>query len=109
MNETVYELEGSLLEACSCGVLCPCWIGADPDGGSCESFNAYQFDAGTIRGVDVSGLAYVMVCHIPGNVLTPASWKVVGSSTSAPRTSSSTPSSTPTRASSAARWPTWPG
>ena len=53
MTETVYELEGSLLEACSCGVLCPCWIGADPDEGSCSSFNAYKFDAGTIRGVDV--------------------------------------------------------
>lgn len=78
MTETVYELEGSLLEACSCGVLCPCWIGADPDEGSCSSFNAYKFDAGTIRGVDVSGLAYVAVCLIPGNVLTPASWKVVG-------------------------------
>jgi hypothetical protein len=22
----VYELEGTLLEACSCGILCPCWI-----------------------------------------------------------------------------------
>ena len=27
----VYDLEGTLLEACSCGVLCPCWVGADPD------------------------------------------------------------------------------
>lgn len=78
MTETVYDLEGSLLEACSCGVLCPCWVGADPDDGICSSFNAYKFDNGTIQGVDVSGLAYVAVCIIPGNVLTPASWKVVG-------------------------------
>lgn len=73
----VYDLEGTLLEACSCGTLCPCWIGEDPDGGSCDAFNAYHFDAGTIRGVDVSGLSVVNVVHIPGNVLAPGSWRIV--------------------------------
>ena len=76
-NGTGYELEGTLLEACSCGVLCPCWIGEDPDHGTCESINAYRFDSGTIAGVDVSGLAVVNVCLIPGNVLTPGSWPIV--------------------------------
>jgi len=70
--ETVaYEVEGSLLEACSCNVLCPCWIGEDPDHGTCDSINAYQLDSGTIRGVDVGGLSFVNVCQIPGNVLSP--------------------------------------
>jgi hypothetical protein len=32
-NGAGYELEGSLLEVCTCNVLCPCWIGEDPDGG----------------------------------------------------------------------------
>jgi hypothetical protein len=64
-----YQLEGSLLEACSCEVLCPCWIGEDPDHGTCEAFNAYHLDSGTIRGVDVSGLSFVTVHRIPGNVL----------------------------------------
>jgi hypothetical protein len=73
----VYELTGTLLEACSCGVLCPCWIGEDPDEGECFSFNAYHLDAGQIGGVDVSGLNLVEVCHIPGNVLAPGSWRVV--------------------------------
>jgi hypothetical protein len=75
-TQTGYELKGTLLEACSCGVLCPCWIGQDPDNGTCESINAYRFDSGTIAGVDVSGLAIVNVCIIPGNVLTPGSWRV---------------------------------
>ena len=75
-SEVVYQLEGTLLEVCSCGVLCPCWIGEDPDLGSCDSVNAYHFASGTIRGVDVSGLTYVQVNRIPGNVLTPKSWKV---------------------------------
>jgi hypothetical protein len=73
----VYRLEGTLLEACSCNVLCPCWIGEDPDGGSCDAFNAYHFDAGEIDGVDVGGLNIVNVVHIPGNVLTPGSWRLM--------------------------------
>lgn len=72
-----YELEGTLLEACSCKVLCPCWIGEDPDGGSCSAVNAYHFDRGTISGIDVSGLNVVRVVLIPGNVLTPNSWTQV--------------------------------
>jgi hypothetical protein len=72
-----YDLTGTLLEACSCGVLCPCWVGADPDGGSCDAFNAYHFNEGVIRGVDVGGLSLVNVVQIPGNVLAPGSWKVV--------------------------------
>lgn len=74
--ELAYDLEGTLLEACSCGVLCPCWIGEDPDLGDCSGFIAYHFDSGTIRGVDVSGRSVVNVMHIPGNVLTPGSWRV---------------------------------
>ncbi len=64
-----YQLEGSLLEVCSCDVLCPCWIGEDPDQGTCQSVVAYHLDKGTIRGVDVSGLTLVSVVHIPGNIL----------------------------------------
>jgi hypothetical protein len=72
-----YKVEGTLLEACSCRTLCRCWIGEDPDGGACDSFLAYHIDKGEISGVDVSGLNYVQVVKIPGNVLTPHSWKRV--------------------------------
>jgi hypothetical protein len=71
-----YQLEGSLLEVCSCDVLCPCWIGEDPDLGTCNAVVAYHFDKGTIRGVDVSGLSLVGVAHIPGNVLE-GNWREV--------------------------------
>jgi len=64
-----YQLEGTLLEVCSCDVLCPCWIGEDPDQGTCDSIVAYHLDKGAIRGVDVSGLALVSAVNIPGNVL----------------------------------------
>ena len=72
-----YDLEGTLLEACSCAVLCPCWIGEDPDEGSCHGFIAYHFDRGTIRGVDVGGLSFAFVLEIPRNVLEPGSWRIV--------------------------------
>jgi hypothetical protein len=71
-----YQFEGSLLEACSCEVLCPCWIGEDPDHGTCQSFVAYHFDRGSIRGIDVSGLSLVTVNDIPGNVLA-GNWRTV--------------------------------
>jgi hypothetical protein len=75
-KEYVYELVGTLLEVCTCGVLCPCWVGEDPDGGTCLSVNAYHFDEGSIRGVDVTGRSLAVVCDIPGNVLNPGTWKV---------------------------------
>jgi hypothetical protein len=64
-----YRLEGSLLEVCTCNVLCPCWIGEDPDTGTCDSALAYHFEQGTIDGVDVSRLTLGVMAHIPGNVL----------------------------------------
>jgi hypothetical protein len=68
-TKVAYDLEGSLLEACDCGTLCPCWIGEDPDGGTCQAVVAYHFDRGEIVGVDVGGLSFVGVAFIPGNIL----------------------------------------
>jgi hypothetical protein len=36
---------------------------------------AWHIDKGEIEGVDVAGLTFALSVHIPGNVLTPASWK----------------------------------
>ena len=70
-----YDVEGSLLEACSCGAPCPCWIGEDPHGGKCDAFLAYRIDRGAIRGVDVAGIGFALVVQIPGNVLK-GNWKI---------------------------------
>ncbi len=77
VKSSIYTLQGTLLEACSCDVLCPCWIGENPDNGTCDAFVAYHFDRGEIAGVDVSGLSMIFLSKIPGNVLTPKSWKVI--------------------------------
>lgn len=71
-----YELEGSLLEVCNCNVLCPCWIGEDPDNGTCDGIVGYHVDRGTVDGVDVSGRSFVLLAHIPGNVLK-GNWRAV--------------------------------
>ena len=75
-TQKTYVLDGTLLEACSCGGPCPCWVGDDPDDGRCDSVNAYHIDRGQVGGVDVSSLSFVQVNQIPGNVLA-GNWRAV--------------------------------
>lgn len=71
-----YSLEGTLLEVCTCNILCPCWVGEDPDGdGTCDSVMAWHVDQGTVNGTGVSGRTVAVATHIPGNVLK-GNWKV---------------------------------
>ena len=39
-----YQLEGRLLEVCTCNTLCPCWVGDDPDYGTCDGVLSWQID-----------------------------------------------------------------
>jgi hypothetical protein len=64
-----YHLEGRLLEVCNCNVLCPCWIGEDPDNGTCDTIVAWRIDKGMVDGVDVGGNTIAAVAHVPGNIL----------------------------------------
>ncbi len=70
-----YHLEGRLLEVCDCRVLCPCWIGEDPDNGTCDTIVAYHFDKGAIDDVDVTGRTIAIVAHLPGNILK-GNWRI---------------------------------
>lgn len=71
-----YMLEGKLLEVCTCNTLCPCWVGEDPDGGTCDGTLCWHFERGTIDGVNVSGLTFGVLAHIPGNILK-GNWRIV--------------------------------
>lgn len=64
-----YHLEGRLLEVCNCRVLCPCWIGEDPDFGTCDTIIAWHFDKGTVNNVDIAGSTLALIAHVPGNIL----------------------------------------
>ncbi len=70
-----YKLEGTILEVCTCNILCPCWVGEDPDNPTCDSIFAYHIDKGSVNGTDVSGRTLGLFVHIPGNVLK-GNWKV---------------------------------
>jgi hypothetical protein len=70
-----YKLKGKLLEVCDCNVLCPCWIGENPDHGTCDTIVAYNIEEGSIDGINVSGLSLALAGHIPGNILQ-GNWKV---------------------------------
>ena len=71
-----YALEGKLLEVCTCNVLCPCWVGEDPDGGTCDGVLSWHVDRGSVNGTDVSGRTLTILTHIPGNILA-GNWRVV--------------------------------
>ncbi|MGH9174102.1 MAG: DUF1326 domain-containing protein [Vicinamibacterales bacterium] len=71
-----YQIDGRILEVCDCGVLCPCWVGEDPDNGACDAIVAWKVDKGTIDGVDVSGHVLALAGHIPGNILQ-GNWKAL--------------------------------
>lgn len=71
-----YELEGQLLEVCTCNTLCPCWVGEDPDGGICEGVLSWHVVKGSVNGTDVSGRTLSLLAHIPGNILE-GNWRVV--------------------------------
>ena len=72
-----YEIEGRLLEVCTCNVLCPCWVGEDPDYKTCDTAIAWGIEKGSIEGVNVDGLTMAVSAHIPKNILIPKSWKAV--------------------------------
>ena len=72
-----YELEGQLLEVCTCKILCPCWVGENPDGdGTCDSIISWHIDKGHINGVNVAKLTIATLNHILGNVLK-GNWRVI--------------------------------
>ncbi|MFQ6016806.1 MAG: DUF1326 domain-containing protein [Kiloniellaceae bacterium] len=71
-----YTLEGELLEVCTCKTLCPCWIGEDPDFGTCDGTMAWHVEKGKVDGVDVSGLTIAVLAHIPGNILE-GNWRAI--------------------------------
>lgn len=71
-----YQLEGALLEVCTCKILCPCWVGEDPDGGTCDGVLSWHVETGSVNGTDVSGRTITILTHIPGNILA-GNWRVV--------------------------------
>lgn len=71
-----YQVEGKLLEVCTCNVICPCWVGENADGGTCDGSLTWHIEKGNVNGVDVSGLTIAVLAHVPGNILK-GNWRAV--------------------------------
>lgn len=69
-----YELQGRMLEVCSCETICPCFIAETPDGGSCDVAVAWRIDRGAVEGTDLAGRTIAVLGHIPGKPLE-GSWR----------------------------------
>jgi hypothetical protein len=56
-----WQLTGQIHEACSCKLLCPCWLGPEiePDQGWCGGMILFDIEQGHADGVDLSGWALV--------------------------------------------------
>ena len=60
-----YQLEGRLLEICSCETICPCFVNETPDKGACDVTVAWHIDKGEIEGVNVADRTIAVIAHIP--------------------------------------------
>lgn len=66
-REAPYQVRGFFYEACDCYTICPCWTGGNPDEGQCTGVFTWDIEAGTIDGVDVTGLRTASVSYHTGN------------------------------------------
>ncbi len=53
-----WEAAGTLFEACSCSVPCPCNFGQEPTRGTCHTVYAYRLKTGRYGSVTLDGLAF---------------------------------------------------
>jgi hypothetical protein len=61
-----YELEGRMVEVCTCETFCPCVAGLDPDNQVCEFSWVFHIDRGTVDGTDVSELNLGIIGRLDG-------------------------------------------
>jgi hypothetical protein len=63
-----WSIAGSVLEACSCKMFCPCVMGpGDPTQGWCSAALLFALRTGEIDGVHLDGCKVVWVADFPGN------------------------------------------
>jgi hypothetical protein len=63
-----WHLSGRWMEACSCKLWCPCWLGpAEPDQGWCSGAIVLEIERGESDGLDLSGLRAVFVGDWPAD------------------------------------------
>ena len=65
-----WNLNGQIVETCSCNVVCPCWFGVKElqimDQGWCDSALLFRISEGDSDGVKLDGCIVVMAMDFPG-------------------------------------------
>lgn len=64
-----WHIEGQYMETCNCNYLCPCittHLTARPTEGDCKAAIAMRIDKGAKDGVQLDGVAFVVLLHSPG-------------------------------------------
>ena len=64
-----WQISGQYMETCNCALLCPCIVTnmtARPTEGDCKAAVAMRIDKGSKDGVQLDGLAFVVMLHSPG-------------------------------------------
>lgn len=61
-----WQLDGRMIEACSCKLACPCVLGpAEPDQGWCSGALTFSIESGQSEGVGLSGRTVVWLIDLP--------------------------------------------
>src|ERR1041385_4863571 len=58
VNTKGWQATGTLFEACSCSVPCPCNFGQGPSNNYCHTIYAYRLKTATYGGVKLDGLVF---------------------------------------------------
>ena len=64
-----WRIDGQYMETCNCNFLCPCItsnLAAQPTEGDCKAAIAMKIDKGSKDGVDLGGVAFVVLMRAPG-------------------------------------------
>ena len=64
-----WQISGQYMETCNCALLCPCItsnMAARPTESDCKAAVAMRIDKGSKDGVQLDGLAFIVMLHSPG-------------------------------------------
>ena len=63
---TSWQMQGDIMEMCSCNTVCPCNYGGDPSDLPCDAVLCFRIDQGNYGGTELAGLNIVLYVQIPG-------------------------------------------
>lgn len=87
MTAAQWFIDGEIIDACNCDVICPCTMGSPASYGSCLGNLTWCIDEGSYGDVDVSGCIAHLAIHAPGPYFDDGNWRLAmyGHASATPR------------------------